>query len=263
MSQVKFSYSQSLKTLELISEEIHRKRKKQHEEEIPNGPREPGVGAELNSPVDENPSRKIFEVNSPEQNPNRKIFNRNSPIDSTRKMFDRNSPIDSTRKIFDRNSPMDPTRKMFDIEQNPNRKVFDGSCQIDPNRKMFENSPEHNPNRKMFNSPSDPNRKIFDSSSNIEANPNRTFNNSPIDSPSHMFNAGSAIDENRMFDEMDEDSNRKIYDLEYEIENCGAQSIGSVSATPSSCLSEKDENETADELEMNDLRMKVKQLAVR
>lgn len=64
VSQVKFSYSQSLKALELISEEIHQKRKhpKQQalpsEEEFPPGPREPGVGAELNSPSEETCSKK-------------------------------------------------------------------------------------------------------------------------------------------------------------------------------------------------------------
>lgn len=59
VSQVKFEYSQSLKKLELISEEIHQKRKKQQltEEEVPSGPREPGVGAELNSPCEENPEK--------------------------------------------------------------------------------------------------------------------------------------------------------------------------------------------------------------
>lgn len=51
VSQVKFEYSQSLKRLELISEEIHQRRKRSQAEECPAGPREPGVGAEL-SPLD-------------------------------------------------------------------------------------------------------------------------------------------------------------------------------------------------------------------
>lgn len=61
---MKFSYSQSLKALELISEEIHQKRKhpKQlpapSEDEFPAGPREPGVGAELNSPPEKICSKK-------------------------------------------------------------------------------------------------------------------------------------------------------------------------------------------------------------
>lgn len=54
MSQVKFAYSQSLKKLESISEEIHQKRRQFQklsvEDEIPSGPREPGVGAERNTP---------------------------------------------------------------------------------------------------------------------------------------------------------------------------------------------------------------------
>lgn len=58
VTHTKFTYSESLKKLELISEEIHLKRKRNQSEveELPQGPREPGVGAELNSPVDENKS---------------------------------------------------------------------------------------------------------------------------------------------------------------------------------------------------------------
>lgn len=49
ISEAKFRYSQSLKTLEAISEEIHMKRKDMYDDgvgEYPVGPREPGVGAE-------------------------------------------------------------------------------------------------------------------------------------------------------------------------------------------------------------------------
>lgn len=66
--KVKHDYAQSLKQLEIISEEIHMKRNggklKQDsiDDEIPPGPREPGVGAELNSPVEEVyvPSTKVL-----------------------------------------------------------------------------------------------------------------------------------------------------------------------------------------------------------
>lgn len=59
----KQTYSESLKKLELISEEIHLKRKRRQsefDEELapPKGPREPGVGAEKNSPIEE----KIFDL---------------------------------------------------------------------------------------------------------------------------------------------------------------------------------------------------------
>ncbi|XP_057650829.1 SH3 domain-binding protein 5 homolog isoform X1 [Diorhabda carinulata] len=50
----KQSYSQTLKNLEQISNEIHMKRQgKKHENDILRGPREPGVGAELTSNFEE------------------------------------------------------------------------------------------------------------------------------------------------------------------------------------------------------------------
>lgn len=63
VTKVKYDYAQSLKQLEAISEEIHKKRnggqlKQSNREEDddqlpPSGPREPGVGAELNTPIEE------------------------------------------------------------------------------------------------------------------------------------------------------------------------------------------------------------------
>lgn len=46
ISKAKFEYSQSLRRLELISEEIHHKRKDKSRSVSPEGPREPGVGSE-------------------------------------------------------------------------------------------------------------------------------------------------------------------------------------------------------------------------
>ncbi|GLV35910.1 parcas [Carabus blaptoides fortunei] len=63
VSQVKFAYAQSLKKLESISEEIHQKRRKlASEDEVPQGPREPGVGAELNPPIDEQKPLKTADL---------------------------------------------------------------------------------------------------------------------------------------------------------------------------------------------------------
>ncbi|XP_065155940.1 SH3 domain-binding protein 5 homolog [Atheta coriaria] len=50
IAAAKTSYAQSLKTLEQISNEIHMKRKGFAESDYPRGPREPGVGAELEEP---------------------------------------------------------------------------------------------------------------------------------------------------------------------------------------------------------------------
>lgn len=55
MGQVKQEYSQSLTELEKISEEIHRRR------EMRRGPREPGVGAEKSSPVEETAKESLLE----------------------------------------------------------------------------------------------------------------------------------------------------------------------------------------------------------
>lgn len=231
VSAVKGAYAASLKELERISEEIHCKRNKnkqiEAEQEPPCGPREPGVGAELEPVFCETPA------------PNDEILDNTSQVPEKASEIQANeNPITEEKNVLasegssQSSSPAKPTPSSQPRSNLTALPLLDNLTQL----KNSNESPLNNPSPSVLNLPAS--SEIFHRSNTFEDD----------------FGMECKIASEREEAYNHALLNHLMENYESELDRCDMTSLSGMSAaTGSSAVSEKDETECYLDEELDDL----------